>query len=76
MCLTNYTNYHDKTFVCTEQICICVEQILQTTRTKHLYMSNKFYELQRQNIGRTKQIIRTVGTTMYTCGTNSTNYQN
>jgi hypothetical protein len=52
MCRINSTNYQNKTFIRTEQIiwivgqiCTRVEQILQTTRTKYLYVLNKLYEM-------------------------------
>jgi hypothetical protein len=38
---------------------IIVEQNLQTTRTKHLYVPNKLYELSEQQCIRVEQIIQT-----------------
>jgi hypothetical protein len=42
-----------------EQICIRVKQIVQTIKIKHLYVSNKLYELSEQIFVRVEQFLQT-----------------
>jgi protoporphyrinogen oxidase len=56
MCLRN------KLYELLEEICICVKRILQTTRTKYLYVPNKLYELSEQICIHVDQILQTTRT--------------